>query len=52
MIMTWPPRVAAELVTCTFMSSQARLKIYPGSAYGFFFQHHSRFAADFLAAAG
>jgi len=33
----------------------ARLKIYPDSAHGFLFQHHSRFAADvdgFLAAAG
>ena len=24
----------------------ARLKIYPDSAHGFLFQHHSRFAAD------
>jgi len=33
----------------------ARLTIYPDSAHGFLFQHHSRFAADvgdFLAAAG
>ena len=33
----------------------ARLKIYPDSAHGFLFQHHSRFAADvgdFLAAGG
>jgi pimeloyl-ACP methyl ester carboxylesterase len=33
----------------------ARLKIYPDSAHGFLFQHHSRFAADvddFLAAVG
>jgi pimeloyl-ACP methyl ester carboxylesterase len=33
----------------------ARPKIYPDSAHGFLFQHHSRFAADvgaFLAAAG
>ena len=25
---------------------QARLKIYPDSAHGFLFQHHSQFAAD------
>ncbi len=25
---------------------QARVKIYPGSAHGFLFQHHSEFAAD------
>jgi hypothetical protein len=33
----------------------ARLKIYPDSAHGFLFQHHSRFATDvdiFLTAAG
>jgi pimeloyl-ACP methyl ester carboxylesterase len=33
----------------------ARLTIYPDSAHGFLFQHHSRFAADvnaFLAEAG
>ena len=33
----------------------ARLKLYPDSAHGFLFQHHSRFTADvhaFLAEAG
>ena len=33
----------------------ARVKIYPDSAHGFLFQHHSEFAADvnaFLAEAG
>jgi len=25
---------------------QARIKIYPDSAHGFLFQHHSEFAAD------
>ena len=39
----------------TGLLPNARLKIYPDSAHGFLFQHHSRFAADvgdFLAAAG
>ena len=39
----------------TGLLPDARLKIYPDSAHGFLFQHHSRFAADvedFLAAAG
>jgi pimeloyl-ACP methyl ester carboxylesterase len=27
----------------------ARLKIYPDSAHGFLFQHHSQFAADLVA---
>jgi pimeloyl-ACP methyl ester carboxylesterase len=38
----------------TGLLPDARLKIYPDSAHGFLFQHHSRFAADvddFLAAA-
>jgi hypothetical protein len=26
--------------------SDARVKIYPDSAHGFLFQHHSEFAAD------
>jgi hypothetical protein len=37
-----------------FFAPTRRLKIYPDSAHGFLFQHHSRFAADvddFLAAA-
>ena len=39
----------------TGLLPDARLTIYPDSAHGFLFQHHSRFAADvddFLAAAG
>ena len=39
----------------TGLLPDARLKIYPDSAHGFLFQHHSRFAADvddFLVAAG
>jgi pimeloyl-ACP methyl ester carboxylesterase len=39
----------------TGLLPDARLKIYPDSAHGFLFQHHSRFAADvedFLTAAG
>jgi pimeloyl-ACP methyl ester carboxylesterase len=39
----------------TGLLPDARLKIYPDSAHGFLFQHHSRFAADvsgFLAEAG
>src|SRR6476660_4813764 len=39
----------------TGLLPDARLMIYPDSAHGFLFQHHSRFAADvgdFLAAAG
>jgi pimeloyl-ACP methyl ester carboxylesterase len=39
----------------TGLLPDARLAIYPDSAHGFLFQHHSRFAADvnaFLAASG
>jgi pimeloyl-ACP methyl ester carboxylesterase len=31
---------------------QARLKIYPDSAHGFLFQHHTEFAADVQAFLG
>jgi hypothetical protein len=43
------------LVLLQHFRGNARLKIYPDSAHGFLFQHHSQFAADvdgFLAAAG
>jgi pimeloyl-ACP methyl ester carboxylesterase len=45
------PRYSHHLVG---LLPNARLTIYPGSAHGFLFQHHSQFAADvnaFLAAA-